>query len=171
MATHLDTPTVRRFERLGRLGQHKVAKGMLDPRGWRVVDGHGQAVGEVKDLIVDTDRMVAAFIEVELDTKFFSLRDDPRVLIPMQRANRDGDARRLVVPELTRSKVAALMLARDDYQMGFWRNFWQSDEPMDDAVEPVPHTYATVPPPRETYPPAEAYPARETYPPDGTHTR
>ena len=42
MATHYETPTIRRFERLGHLGDHRVAKGMIDPRGWKVADGNGQ---------------------------------------------------------------------------------------------------------------------------------
>ena len=77
MATHYETPAIRRFERLAHLGDHRVAKGMLDPRGWKVADGNGQVVGEVKDLIVDTDRMVAEFIDVELDTKLFALQRRP----------------------------------------------------------------------------------------------
>ena len=141
MATHLETPTVRRFERLAYLGDHTVAKGMIDPRGWKVVDGHAQPVGEVRDLIVDTDRMVAAFIDIELDGRFFALRGDPRVLVPMLHADRDGKARRLIVPELTRSRVGALLLARDEYQLNFWKNWWHADATLDDSIEPVPHAY------------------------------
>ena len=150
MAEHLDIPTVRRFERLAHLGRHTVAKGMLDPRGWKVIDGHGQPVGAVKDLIVDTDRMVATFIDVELDATFFSLRADPRVLVPMHHADRDGEARRLVVPELTRSRVAALVQARDDSQLRFWNSWWQTEDRLDAHVEPAsapaPAPYATAPP-------------------------
>jgi len=146
MAEHRETPTVRRFERLAHLGDHTVAKGMIDPRGWKVIDGNGQPVGDVKDLIVDTDRMVAAFIDVELDPKFFSLRGDPRVLVPMHRADRDGTARRLIVPELTRSRVAALVLARDDYQLRFWNDWWRAEGAFDEPVEPVPDVLTSAPP-------------------------
>ena len=147
MAAHLETPAMRRYERLAHLGAHKVAKGMIDPRGWKVVDAHGQTVGVVKDLIVDTDRMVAAFIDVELDAKFFTLRGDPHVFVPMQRAHRAGDEKRVSVPELTRSRVAALLMARDDNQISFWNNWWQSDVALDAPVEPVPHNTATTDPP------------------------
>jgi hypothetical protein len=146
MATHLETPAIRRFERLGHLGEHRVAKGMVDPRGWKVADGNGHIVGEVKDLIVDTDRMVAEFIDVELDTKLFSLRGDPHILVPMTQAARDGDARRLIVRELTRSRVGALILARDERQMSFWRDWWHTRDTLDDPIEPVPPAYAAAPP-------------------------
>ena len=143
MASHIETPTIRRYERLAFLGAHKVAKGMTDPRGWKVVDGHGQQVGEVKDLIVDTDRMVAEFIDVELDAKFFQIHGDPRILVPMHAAHRDGDARRLVVHELTRSRVAALLLARDERQIDFWRGWWRSRDALEEPIDPVPPAYVS----------------------------
>ena len=145
MATHYETPTIRRFERLGHLGDHRVAKGMVDPRGWKVADGNGHVVGEVKDLIVDTDRMVADFIDVELDTKLFSLRGDPHILIPMTHAHRDGDGRRLNVSGLTRSRVGALLLARDEKQIAFWRDWWRSRDSLDEPIDPVPLTYTSEP--------------------------
>jgi PRC-barrel domain len=141
MATHYETPTIRRFERLGHLGDHRVAKGMVDPRGWKVADGNGLVVGEVKDLIVDTDRMVAEFVDVELDTKLFALRGDPHILVPMTQAHRDGDARRLIVRDLTRSRVGALLLARDEKQLAFWRDWWRSRDILDEPIEPVPPAY------------------------------
>jgi hypothetical protein len=141
MARHIETPTIRRFERLANLGDHKVAKGMVDPRGWKVADGNGHVVGTVKDLIVDTDRMVAEFIDVELDATFFALRGDPHVLVPIVRAEREGDGKRLIVRELTRSRVGALMLAREERQMAFWRDWWRSLDPLEEPVEPVPPAY------------------------------
>ena len=143
MATHFDTPTIRRFERLAHLGDHKVARGMTDPRGWKVLDGNGSLVGEVKDLIVDTDRMVAEFVDVELDHKFFSIRGDSRILVPMAHADRDGDSKRIIVRDLTRSRVGALLLARDERQIAFWRDWWGSRDTLDDPIEPVPPAYST----------------------------
>lgn len=149
---YLETPTIRRFERLAFLGDHKVAKGMIDPRGWKVIDANGHSVGEVKDLIVDTDRMVAAFIDVELDSKFFALRGERRVLVPMHQAHRHGDDRRILVRELTRSRVAALLQARDEREMDFWRDWWRSNDALDEPIEPVPPSYA---PPRMAFDRAE----------------
>ena len=102
-------------------------------------------VGEVKDLIVDTDRMVAEFVDVELDTKFFALRGDPHILVPMTQTHRDGDARRLIVRELTRSRVGALLLARDERQIAFWREWWGSRDTLDEPIDPVPPTYMPEP--------------------------
>ena len=144
MATHLETGATRRYERLAHLGAHKVAKGMTDPRGWKVVDAHGQMVGVVKDLIIDTDRMVAAFLDVELDTKFFTLRGDPHVFVPMPRAHRAGDEKRVSVPELTRSRVASLLMARDENQIAFWNRWWQSDAAIEEPGEPMPQRHSTV---------------------------
>jgi hypothetical protein len=141
MATHFDTPTKRRFERLAYLGSHKVAKGMTDPRGWKVLDGNGSLVGEVKDLIVDTDRMVAEFVDVELDHKFYSIRGDARILVPMAHADRDGVSKRIIVRDLTRSRVAALLLARDERQLAFWRDWWGARDALDEPIEPVPPAY------------------------------
>ena len=161
MAAHLETPTMRRYERLAHLGAHKVAKGMIDPRGWKVVDAHGQTVGVVKDLIVDTDRMVAAFIDVELDTKFFTLRGDPHVLVPMHRAHRAGDEKRISVPELTRSRVTSLLMARDDNQIAFWNRWWQSDAALEEPVESVPTNYSATAEP--VFSDDREYPADRVY--------
>jgi hypothetical protein len=153
---HIETPSIRRFERLTFLSDHRVAKGMIDPRGWKVLDGHGQSVGEVKDLIVDTDRMVAEFIDVALDEKFFHIiHTDPRVLVPMHQAHRDGDARRLIVYELTRSRVATLLLARDERQLEFWRDWWRSRDALEEPIEPVPPAYVSPAAADETAPGAD----------------
>ncbi len=131
---------LRRFERMSRLRDYKVDKGLTDPRGWAVMDGEGRAIGQVKDLIVDTDRMTASYMDVELDTKLFDLADDPRVLVPMHRATRDGDHRRLIVPELSRSRVSALHAARAEHDARFWDEWWTEarpavDHPRTDAGE------------------------------------
>jgi hypothetical protein len=143
MAVHIETPTVRRFERLTVLSDHRVEKGMIDPRGWKVLDGNGQYVGDVKDLIVDTDRMVAEFVDVALDAKFFRIHGDPRILVPMHEAHRDGDAHRLIVYGLTRSRVGTLILARDERQIEFWRDWWRSHDALEEPIDPVPPTYVS----------------------------
>lgn len=119
---------MRRMERMSRLRDYKVEKGIPDPRGWKVVDGEGHHVGVVRDLVIDTDRLAAAFVDVELDAKTFELRDDPHVLVPMRRAQRDGGERRLVVPELTPSRVTALYEARAEHEARFWDEWWHAIE-------------------------------------------
>src|SRR5215216_643188 len=90
---HEHLSRMERFERLSYLRDFTVARDQIDPRGWKVLNVEGHVVGEVKELIVDTDRMRAAYLNVELDRKAFELRD-PHVLVPMSRARRDGDHRR-----------------------------------------------------------------------------
>jgi len=122
-----------RFERLSQIRDLTVASDQADPRGWKVLGVEGHAVGEVKDLIVDMDRMRAAYLDVELDAKAFDLHRDPHVLVPMSRAHRDGDHRRLVVEGLTRERVAELRVAREAHMRDFWDRWWDVNRA--DAVE------------------------------------
>jgi hypothetical protein len=116
-----------RFERLSRLRDLTVARDQIDPRGWKVLNVEGHTVGEIKDLIVDTDRMTGAYLDVELDRKAFDLHDDPRVLVPMSRAHRDCDHHRLIVEGLTRERVSELRFARDAHMREFWNRWWDLD--------------------------------------------
>jgi sporulation protein YlmC with PRC-barrel domain len=127
MRSEHDVP-VKPLDRLSRLGDHEVDRDEPDPRGWTVVNRDGRSVGEVKDLIVDTERMVATYLDVELDTKLFDLRDDdPHVLVPVERARTDG--RRLVVDDITSDWVTELRAARERHRDEFWDRWWhRADE-------------------------------------------
>lgn len=123
----------RRLERLSRLRDHDVARHEPDPRGWRVVNRDGRAIGEVTDLIVDTDRMKAAYLDVELDARLFDLQhDDPHVLVPLDRAHRAG--KRLLVEDISRAWVDELRTARDVHQREFWDRWWRRAHPDRDAL-------------------------------------
>lgn len=114
---------VRRLERLSRLRDYEVDRHEPDPRGWTVVNRDGRSVGEVKDLIVDTTRMAATYLDVELDTKLFDLGDDdPHVLVPIERARADG--RRLVVDEVDDRWVSELRSERERDREEFWDRMW-----------------------------------------------
>jgi hypothetical protein len=126
MRSDHDAP-MRRLERLSRLRDYDVDRNEPDPRGWTVIGRDGHAVGEVQDLIVDTERMTAIYLDVELDTKLFDLRnDDPHVLVPVERAHPDG--RRLVVDEITRTWVDELRSARELNHREFWDRWWSRGE-------------------------------------------
>jgi hypothetical protein len=58
---------------LGRLRNYRVAAGDPDVRGWRVLGADGWAIGEVDDILVDTEAMRARYLDVTLD------EDSPRV--------------------------------------------------------------------------------------------
>ena len=122
-----DAPVVR-YDRLSRMRGFDVARNEADPRGWKVVNRDRRAVGEVRDLIVDTDRMVATYLDVELDTKLFDLTgDDPHLLVPVDRAHAEG--RKLVINEISSSWVSELRAARDLHDREFWDRWWHSPEP------------------------------------------
>jgi sporulation protein YlmC with PRC-barrel domain len=124
--------SIRRLERLSRLQDCDVAAGEPDPRGWTVVDRQGHKVGEVKDLVVDTERMTASYLDVELDSKLFDFRDDdPHVLVPVERAH--ADRKHLVVDAITPSWVSELRTARELHHREFWNRWWDRGEPREAA--------------------------------------
>lgn len=126
MKSDHDAPA-RRLERLSRLRDYNVGRKEPDPRGWTVVNREGHAVGEVKDLVVDTQRMAATYLDVELDTKKFDLRDDdPHVLVPVARAHTDG--KRVVVDDISGNWVSELRAARDEHHHEFWNRWWNQGE-------------------------------------------
>ena len=126
MRSDHDAP-VRRLERLSRMRGYDLAPHKPDPRGWKVINRERRHVGEVKDLIVDTDRMVTTYLDVELDRKMFDLSgDDPHVLVPMDRAHLEG--RHLVVDEIAPGWFGELRAAREAHNREFWDRWWHSDE-------------------------------------------
>jgi hypothetical protein len=74
---HLDrTPTGRLDEALpgstlvplGRLRDYRVATGDPDVRGWLVLGTDGHRIGEVDDILVDTEAMRVRYLDVTLDS-------------------------------------------------------------------------------------------------------
>lgn len=125
-----DSTPMQRYQRLSRLGGYDVARNDPDPRGRTVVNRDGRAVGKVRDLIVETDRMRATYLDVELDAKLFDLRDDdPHVLVPVDRAHVDG--RKLVVDDLDSTWVREMHAARDRHYQEFWDGWWHRDQRRD----------------------------------------
>ena len=126
MRSH-DAVAVEPFTRLSRLQGYAVERHEPDPRGWTVVNGQGRKVGEVKDLIVDTNRMTARYLDVELDAKLFDWRgDDPHILVPVEHAHIDG--KHLVVTDITETWLADLRAQRNAYVHEFWDRWWTRGE-------------------------------------------
>jgi sporulation protein YlmC with PRC-barrel domain len=115
----------RRLERLSRMREYDVAPKEPDPRGWTVVSRDGRTIGEVRDLLIDTDRMTATYLDVALDRRRFGLRDgdDSHVLVPVERAHQAG--KRLLVEEITRPWLDEVRAARDAEQREFWDRWWR----------------------------------------------
>jgi hypothetical protein len=123
---------MKQYERLSRLRDFKVEKHQIDPRGWDVINLDGRTVGEVRDLIVDTQTMKGVYLEVELDYKQFQLRHDPRVLVPVERAERQGTQKRLLVPTLGDGRVQEMVDERDRAYIEVWDRLWQRQLTVDD---------------------------------------
>lgn len=124
---HARTAPLRPLERLSNLRDFKVDKHQIDPRGWKVLDGNRRPIGKVDDLVIDTSRMTATYLEVELDPKAFNLRgDDPMMLVPIAVAQQDGDHPRLVMTRLTAQCVAEMNEARARHEAAFWEQWWSS---------------------------------------------
>lgn len=122
MKSRPDAPR-RRWERLSRMHGFGVSSNHRDPRGWTVVDRDRRPVGEVKDLVVDTDRMTATYLDVELERKLFDARDeDPHVLVPIEYAKPDG--RRVVIEPISPRWFDDLRSARDAHELEFWDEWW-----------------------------------------------
>ena len=125
MRSH-DAVAVEPFTRLSRMPSYAVERHEPDPRGWTVVNGLGKKVGEVRDLIVDTSRMTARYLDVELDTKLFDWRgDDPRILVPVERAHIDG--KHLVVQDISETWVADMRAERTAHVHEFWDRWWKRE--------------------------------------------
>jgi sporulation protein YlmC with PRC-barrel domain len=113
----------RRLERLSRMQGYDVAPNEPDPRGWKVVNSERRPVGEVADLIVDAERMVATYLDVELDTRRFNLSgDDPHVLVPVGKAHAEGH--KVVVDDIGSGWVSELREARAAHNSEFWDRWW-----------------------------------------------
>ena len=87
--------------RLGDLGDFRVAKGVTDPRGWKVVAGDGTKLGEVSELIVDQGSLSTRYLDVKVDEKPLELEPlDRHVLIPAERVRLDRKGKHVVADGL-----------------------------------------------------------------------
>ena len=81
----------RRLVRLKELDDYKVAEGEPDIRGWNVYTATGRELGNIEDLLVDTDLGEVVMVDVDLK------RDDRHTLAPIKAAWIDRDSRRVVL--------------------------------------------------------------------------
>ena len=73
------------------LDDYKVADGEPDIRGWPVLTATGRELGDVEDLLVDTDTNEVVMLDVDLK------RDDRHTLAPIKAAWLDRGNRRVVL--------------------------------------------------------------------------
>lgn len=87
---------------LNELSDFKVAEGDPDVRGWDVITADGRRVGEVDQLMVDTQALKVRYLDVDLEDS------DRHVLVPIGRARLERDDHRVVLDQMTASEVMAL---------------------------------------------------------------
>jgi uncharacterized protein (TIGR02271 family) len=88
---------------------YKIASDDPDVRGWEVVDAANTKIGEVSELIVDTNAMKVRYLEVDVDRSLMNraTADDHHILIPIGSATLDRTSRNVMVSTLTTSSLAS----------------------------------------------------------------
>lgn len=85
-----------------------IVEGEPDIRGWDVVNGSGQKIGEVEELIIDAQQRKVRYMVVELDDDDLELEDDKKVLIPIGLAELDKDDDDVILSSVTVEQLRAL---------------------------------------------------------------
>lgn len=94
-------PSPPSLARLGDLTDYRVAKGVTDPRGWKLVGGDGQQLGEVVELLVDPAGMTTRYLDCSVKEDKLGLEPlDRHVLVPAERARLDRKHKHVVVDGL-----------------------------------------------------------------------
>src|SRR5690606_28432010 len=70
--------------------------------GYDVYNGHGERLGRVSDLIVDTESMKVPFAVVDLE------QDERRVILPMWEVEIDRNGQRLICPGCDEARLRHL---------------------------------------------------------------
>jgi hypothetical protein len=87
--------------RLSDIKEFRVAKGVTDPRGWKVAVADGQVIGEVRELIVDPRELTTRYLDCEVREDKLGLEPLNRhVLIPPGRVRLNRKEKRVVVEGL-----------------------------------------------------------------------
>jgi hypothetical protein len=81
----------RRLIPLKDLNDYKIVDGEPDIRGWKVFTATGREIGDIEDLLVDTDMGEVVMVDVDLK------RDDRHTLAPIKAAWIDRETRRVVL--------------------------------------------------------------------------
>lgn len=92
-----------------------VADESTDIRGWKVCDQAREEVGEVEDLIFDTDDQRVRYLSIDLDERMLAAvgatQEGPRdkkVLVPVGAVDLVEDQKRVVLHDLTGSELAMM---------------------------------------------------------------
>jgi sporulation protein YlmC with PRC-barrel domain len=106
--TRPDAPAEARIVPLNDVkSEFQVAEGDCDIRGWDVRTSDGHTIGHVNDLIVDTGKMKARYIEVKIDRDVIGTNDDRLVVLPIGEARLDNNEDNVYV-NLSASELISL---------------------------------------------------------------
>ena len=102
MASEMD-----RVVPLGQLDDFKVAEGDPDVRGWEVVASDGRTIGEVDELLIDTNAMKVRYLDVEVENGLMA-EPDRHVLVPIGYARLDRSADRVMVDNIASTDLRTM---------------------------------------------------------------
>jgi len=102
MASEMD-----RVVPLGQLDDFKVAEGDPDVRGWQVVASDGRTIGEVDELLVDTNAMKVRYLDVEVENGLMA-EPDRHVLVPIGYARLDRSADKVMVDNIASTDLRTM---------------------------------------------------------------
>jgi len=92
---------------LGQLDDFKVAEGDPDVRGWQVVASDGRKIGEVDELLIDTNAMKVRYLDVEVENGLMA-EPDRHVLVPIGYARLDRDSDRVMVDNIASTDLRSM---------------------------------------------------------------
>lgn len=93
---------------LSQLDDFKVADGDPDVRGWEVLASDGRKIGEVDELLVDTNAMKVRYLDVDVEDGVIGDGMDRHVLIPIGYARLEQERDCVMVDGLASADLQAL---------------------------------------------------------------
>ncbi|HEX6259119.1 MAG TPA: PRC-barrel domain-containing protein [Woeseiaceae bacterium] len=86
----------------------EVADHDPDVRGWEVKDANGARIGEVDQLLVDTDARKVRYLDVGVDSDLLETKEERHILIPIGSARLDRGEEHVRVDRLRAVDLAQL---------------------------------------------------------------
>jgi sporulation protein YlmC with PRC-barrel domain len=93
---------------LNQLDDFRVSDGDPDVRGWDVLSADGKRIGEVDELLVDTDAMKVRYLDVDVESTLLAGEAGRHVLIPIGYARLERDGNRVIVEAMEAAALATL---------------------------------------------------------------
>lgn len=102
----MKNPQTSNIVPLDQAGDYEIAEGEPDVRGWEVTSTDGEKLGEVRNLLVDTDAMKVRYLDVE--TSGTGRTGSTHVLLPIGYATLRRAEKDVMVERLNRSTIDTL---------------------------------------------------------------